>query len=91
MPLESELAPGARTPCPHCDRETRTVGRGACGDCLKAKIPGGQPVLRPEEPRTEKLLDVDVSGWFELDPLRWLMVVVGAVGALAWIVSRLVF
>ena len=89
--MESELAPRERTRCPHCNRETVTVGRGACGDCWKAKVPGGQPVLLPKEPRTERFLDVDFSGWFELHPLLWLCAVGAAIATVAWMIVRLVF
>ena len=89
--MESELAPRERTPCPHCGRETLTVGRGACRDCWKVKVPGGQPVLLPKEPRTEKFLDVDLSGWFELHPLLWLGVVATTVGTVVLLIVRLVF
>lgn len=48
--------PGKLTLCPHCDRLTQTVERGACANCWQAKDDGGQPVIRDGRPRTSPLL-----------------------------------
>lgn len=53
------------SPCPSCGRLTATVGRGACADCWQAKMPDGEPVVRPVEPKTLPLLGPigDVPDW----------------------------
>jgi hypothetical protein len=74
---------GELTDCPHCGRPTLTVGAGACAECWQAK-PGGRGVIRDQEPRTERLFDLDDS-WFGVFPgWRWLtlagVVLTGIVG-----------
>lgn len=46
-----------RSLCPNCRRLTNTSARGSCTDCWAPKVEGGEPGLRPREPRTEPILD----------------------------------
>lgn len=80
-----ELRRAPVTPCPHCGRETKTVG-GVCAECWRAKEAGAHEVFR-SEPKTWRIFDWD---WDEHDLMPWL-VIFGAVAVVAAVLRVVAF
>ena len=69
-----------RSPCPHCNRETKTVG-AVCADCWGTKEEGHRQFFVQKRGRS--------PGWFFLDDVRWLPVVLALGLALILIVRSM--
>jgi hypothetical protein len=64
------LRAARRSPCPHCNRETKTV-EGVCADCWGTKEEGHRQFFVRKRGGS--------PGWFFLDDLVWLAVVLAFV------------
>jgi hypothetical protein len=82
LPLEMSRATlslrlARRSPCPHCGRETKTV-EGVCADCWGTKEQGRRQFFVEKRGGS--------PGWFFLDDLLWLPVVLALGIAVIFIV-----